>query len=87
LYKGSERKATWKESREGPSPYQCAAQIAPTHPSARHAANAGIQPSGGPAIYHPLLMLKRFERQMETLGEKTALHDVLEKKGLNGFKT
>ena len=31
----AQRQAAWEESRMGPSPYERAAEIAPTHPNAR----------------------------------------------------
>jgi hypothetical protein len=64
----AQRKAILKESREGPSPYERAAEIAPTHPNAR--AMRRMQDSNLREVRrltNLLLKIKRYERQREAL--------------------
>ena len=77
----TQRKAIRKESREGPSPYERAAEIAPTHPNARSMRQ--MQDSNLREVRrltNLLLKVKRYERQREALEKKAPLHDVLETK-------
>ncbi|MGD0223683.1 MAG: hypothetical protein ABSF71_15225 [Terriglobia bacterium] len=65
-----QRKALLKESVKGPSPYERAAEIAPTHPDARLMRR--MQDSNFREIRRVtnlLLKLKRHQRKMEALGE------------------
>jgi hypothetical protein len=78
---GEQRKALLKESVKGPSPYERAAEIAPTHPDAR--VMRGMQDSSLREVRrltNLLLKIKRYERQMEALEKTAALHDVIETK-------
>jgi hypothetical protein len=79
----AQRRAILKESLKGPSPYERAAEIAPTHPNARLMRR--MQDSNLREVRrltNLLLRIKRYERQMEALQKTAALHDVLEKKRL-----
>jgi hypothetical protein len=63
----SQRKALLKESLKGPSPYERAAEIAPTHPEGTHLRR--MQDSyfrEVRRVTNLLLKLKRHQRQMET---------------------
>ena len=63
-----QRKAVLKESLKGPSPYERAAEIAPTHPNARLMRR--MQDSNFREvrrITNLLLKLKRHERKMKAL--------------------
>jgi len=65
-----QRKAILKESVKGPSPYERAAEIAPTHPNARLMRR--MQDSNFREIRRVtnlLLKLKRHQRKMEALGQ------------------
>ncbi len=83
-----QRKAVLKESLKGPSPYERATEIAPTHPNARLMRR--MQDSNfreARRITNLLLKLKRHELRMEALrkrAEKQApvSRDVLENKGV-----
>ena len=80
----AQRKAPRKESLKGPSPYERAAEIAPTHPNARLMRR--MQDSNFREVRrltNLLLKIKRYERQMEALGKSAALHDVPETKGVS----
>jgi hypothetical protein len=73
----AQRKATLKESLKGPSPYERAAEIAPTHPNAR--LMRGMQDSNSREVRRVtnlLLKLKRYERKMRALDEKDARADL-----------
>ena len=64
----AQRKALLKESLEGPSPYERAAEIAPTHPNARLMRR--MQDSNFREVRRVtnlLLKIKRYERKMEAL--------------------
>ena len=64
----AQRKAARQESRLGPSPYERAAEIAPTHPSAR--LMRGMQESHFREVRrltNLLLKIKRYERKNEVL--------------------
>jgi hypothetical protein len=64
----AQRKAARQESRLGPSPYERAAEIAPTHPSAR--LMRGMQESHFREVRRVtnlLLRIKLYERKMEAL--------------------
>jgi hypothetical protein len=79
----AQRKAAREESRKGPSPYERAAEIAPTHPHARlmrRMQDANFREVR--RLTNLLLKMKRYERQKEALGKSAALHDVLETKGV-----
>ena len=80
----AQRKALLKESVKGPSPYERAAEIAPTHPNARLMRR--MQDSNFREVRrltNLLLKIKRYERQMEALEKTAAFHDVLETKGVS----
>jgi len=80
----AQRKALVKESVKGPSPYERAAEIAPTHPHAR--VMRRMQDSNLREVRrltNLLLRIKRYECQMLALEKTAALHDVLEKKGVS----
>jgi len=85
-----QRKAVLKESLKGPSPYERATEIAPTHPNAR--VMRRMQDSNfreARRIINLLLKLKRHELRMEVLtkrAEKQARvsRDMLENKGVVG---
>ena len=67
----AQRKALLKESLKGPSPYERAAEIAPTHPSATHLRR--MQDSyfrEVRRVTNLLLKLKRHQRQKETFSSK-----------------
>ena len=68
----AQRKALLKESLAGPSPYEFAAEIAPSHADAllmRRTQDANMREVR--RLINLLLRIKRYERQMEAL-EKTA---------------
>jgi len=81
-----QRKAVLKESLKGPSPYERAAEIAPTHPNARLMRKMqDFNFREVRRVTNLLLKLKRYERQREVLekgDEKPARgsRDILEKK-------
>jgi hypothetical protein len=80
----AQRKAILKETREGPSPYERAAEIAPTHPHARLMRR--MQDSNLKEVRrltNLLLKIKRHERQMEGLEETAPFQDVSETKGVS----
>ncbi|HMD84000.1 MAG TPA: hypothetical protein VKO18_04780 [Terriglobia bacterium] len=79
-----QRKALLKESVKGPSPYERAAEIAPTHPNARLMRR--MQDSNFREVRRLttlLLKIKRYQRQMEGVGKSAACQDVPETKGVN----
>ena len=79
-----QRKAILKESVKGPSPYERAAEIAPTHPNARvmrRMQDTNLREVR--RLTNLLLRIKRYERQTEALEKTTALHDVLETKAVS----
>jgi hypothetical protein len=81
----AQRKAARQESRKGPSPYERAAEIAPTHPNAQ--AMRRMQDSNLREVRrltNLLLKLKRYEQQREIQEEKAASHDILETKEVSG---
>jgi len=74
----AQRKALLKESLAGPSPYEFAAEIAPSHADAllmRRTQDANMREVH--RLINLLLRIKRYERQMEALEKSAALHDVL----------
>lgn len=63
-----QRKAILKEIVQGPSPYECAAQIAPTHPNARLMRRMqDVNFREVRRVTNLLLKLKRHERRMDDL--------------------
>jgi hypothetical protein len=77
----AQRKVILKESLTGPSPYERAAEIAPTHPNARLMRR--MQDSNFREVRRLtsiLLRIKRYQCQMEASGKTAAFHDVLETK-------
>jgi hypothetical protein len=83
----AQRKAVLKESLKGPSPYERAAEIAPTHPNAR--VMRRMQDSNLREVRrltNLLLRIKRYERQMQALEKTAALHDVSEKEEVSGLE-
>jgi hypothetical protein len=79
-----QRKAILQESLAGPSPYERAAEIAPTHPDAR--AMQRMQDSNFREVRRLtslLLKLKRYERQMAALEKTAPFQDSTEKKGVS----
>jgi len=80
----AQRKALLKESLAGPSPYEFAAEIAPSHTDAllmRRTQDASMRE--GRRLTNLLLRIKRYERQMSALEKPPALHDVPGKKGVS----
>ena len=80
----AQRKALLKESVKGPSPYERAAEIAPTHPNAR--VMRRMQDSNLREVRrltNLLLRIKRYECQMLALKKTAVLHDVPEMKGVS----
>ena len=78
----AQREALLRESVQGPSPYERAAEIAPTDPNAwvmRRMQDTNLREVR--RLTNLLLKIKRYERQTETLEKTAALHDVLETKG------
>ena len=79
----AQRKAILKESLKGPSPYERAAEIAPTHPNARlmrRMQDSNLREAR--RLTNLLLRIKRYERQMGALENTASCHDVPEKKGV-----
>jgi hypothetical protein len=77
----AQRKAAREEARRGPSPYERAAEIAPTHPNAR--LMRGMQDSNFQEVQRVtnlLLRMKRCDRQKEALEKPPACQDVPESK-------
>jgi len=82
----TQRKAIRKESREGPSPYERAAEIAPIHSNPR--VMRGMQDANLREVRrltNLLLKLKRYEQQKEAIEKRETLHDVLEQKGVSSL--
>jgi hypothetical protein len=80
----AQRKALVKESVKGPSPYERAAEIAPTHPNARIMRR--MQDSNLREVRrltNLLLRIKRYQRQTKGLEETAGFHDVPEIKGVS----
>ena len=80
----AQRKAILNESLKGPSPYERAAEIAPTHPNARLMRR--MQDSNFREVRRVtnlLLKIKRHQRRMEALENSAALHYVSETKGVS----
>jgi hypothetical protein len=81
----AQRKALLKETVKGPSPYERAAEIAPTHPNARLMRR--MQDSNLKEVRrltNLLLKIKRYERQKEDSEETHPFQDVSETKGVSG---
>jgi hypothetical protein len=79
-----QRKAILKESLKGPSPYERAAEIAPTHPNAR--VMRRMQESNLREVRrltNLLLRIKRYERQMAVLEKTSPFQDVSETNGVS----
>ncbi len=82
----AQRKALLKESLAGPSPYEFAAEIAPSHADAllmRRTQDANMREVR--RLINLLLRIKRYERQMQALEKTAALHYVSETKGVSGL--
>jgi len=80
-----QRKVLLKESLKGPSPYERAAEIAPTHPNAR--VMRRMQDSNLREVRRLtalLLKIKRHERQTGALEKTVPFHDVSENKRVSG---
>ncbi len=80
----AQRKATLRESLTGPSPYERAAEIAPTHRNAtlmRRMEDSNFRQVA--RVTSLLMKMKRQERQMEALENSAVLHDVPETKGVS----
>jgi hypothetical protein len=78
----AQRKTLLRESLAGPSPYEFAAEVAPSHADAllmRRTQDANMREVR--RLINLLLKIKRYERQTEALEKTVALHDVLETKG------
>jgi hypothetical protein len=81
----SQRKALLKESLAGPSPYELAAEIAPSHADAllmRRMQDANMREVR--RLTNLLLKIQRRERKLEALkaSDEDVCHDVLEKKDI-----
>jgi hypothetical protein len=84
----AQRRALLKESLADPSPYELAAEIAPSHADAlpmRRTQDANMREVR--RLINLLLRIKRYERQMEALGKKAALQDVPEMKGVSSLES
>ncbi len=82
----AERKALLKESLAGPSPYEFAAEIAPSHADAllmRRTQDANMREVR--RLINLLLRIKRYERQMQALEKTAPLHDVSETNGVSSL--
>jgi hypothetical protein len=80
----AQRKVLLKESLAGPSPYEWAAEIAPSHADAllmRRTQDANMREVR--RLTNLLLKMKRYERQMSASEKTAALHDVPETKGVS----
>jgi hypothetical protein len=80
----AQRTASLRESLMGPSPYERAAEIAPTHRNAtlmRRMQDSNFRQVT--RLTSLLMRMKRQERQMEALENATVCHDVLETKGVS----
>ncbi len=84
----AQRKALLKESLAGPSPYEFAAEIAPSHADAllmRRTQDANMREVR--RLINLLLRIKRYERQMQALEKTAPLHDVSETKGVSSLES
>ena len=82
----AQRKTLLRESLAGPSPYEFAAEVAPSHADAllmRRTQDANMREVR--RLINLLLKIKRYERQTEALEKTVALHDVLETKGVSSL--
>ena len=82
----AQRKALLQESLAGPSPYEYAAEIAPSHADAllmRRTQDANMREVR--RLINLLLRIKRYERQMQALEKTAPLHDVSETKGVSSL--
>ena len=82
----AQRKALLKESLAGPSPYEFAAEIAPSHADAllmRRTQDANMREVR--RLINLLLKIKRYERQMQALEKPEPLHDVSETNGVSSL--
>ena len=80
----AQRKSLLQESLAGPSPYEFAAEIAPSHADAllmRRTQDANMREVR--RLINLLLRIKRYERQMQASEKTAALHDVIETKGIS----
>ncbi|MGD1155033.1 MAG: hypothetical protein ABSA41_04325 [Terriglobia bacterium] len=80
----AQRKGTLRESLTGPSPYERAAEIAPTHRNAtlmRRMEDSNFRQVA--RVTSLLMKMKRQERQIEALENSAVLHDVPETKGVS----
>jgi len=80
----AQRKLLLKESLAGPSPYEFAAEIAPSHADAllmRRTQDANMREVR--RLTNLLLRIKRYERQMAALEKTAAFQDVPETKGVS----
>ena len=78
----AQRKTLLQESLAGPSPYEFAAEIAPSHADAllmRRTQDANMREMR--RLITLLIKVKRFERQMEKAKKAESLHDVIEPEG------
>jgi hypothetical protein len=81
----AQRNATLRESLMGPSPYERAAEIAPTHRNAtlmRRMEDSNFRQVA--RVTSLLMRMKRQERQTEALENTAVPHDVPETKGVSG---
>jgi hypothetical protein len=80
----AQRKSLLKESLAGPSPYEFAAEIAPSHADAllmRRTQDANMREVR--RLINLLLRIKRYERQMQALEKPDPLHYVSETNGVS----
>src|SRR5208283_1623289 len=82
----AQRKALLKESLAGPSPYEFAAEIAPSHADAllmRRTQDANMREVR--RLINLLLRIKRYERQTQALEKPDPLHYVSETNGVSSL--
>ena len=80
----AQRKTLLRESLAGPSPYEFAAEIAPSHADAllmRRTQDANMREVR--RLINLLRKIKRYDRQMESSEENAPFQDVLEIKGVS----
>jgi hypothetical protein len=80
----AQRQVILKESVKGPSPYERAAEIAPTHPNAllmRRMQDSNLREVR--RLTNLLLKIKRYERQREALEKTEPFQDVPETEGVS----
>jgi len=80
----AQRKALLQESLAGPSPYELAAEIAPSHADALlmlRTQDSNMREVR--RLINLLMRIKRYERHMQASEKTAALHDVSEKKGVS----